>query len=156
MKKTAAGIKKSIQSFYSEYSAQDDDITSVNLSPDKWSLKQIIGHLIDSASNNHQRIVRLQISEAISFSDYDKDEWLAIGNYNQYNFRDLLDLLVHYNKLIAFLIGKIDESSFGNRWMIDGGNEKTLKEIALQYLEHLNIHIDQFIIRLGEIRKAER
>jgi hypothetical protein len=43
----------------------------------KWTRKQLLGHLIDSASNNYQRFVRLQQGNLVGFPGYDQEFWVA-------------------------------------------------------------------------------
>ncbi len=55
------------------------------LNPGDWSVKKIVGHLVDSASNNHQRFVRLQVADGLAFQDYsqDNDTWVSIQSYQK-------------------------------------------------------------------------
>lgn len=92
IRKIANELMNVIESFYSKYNDLDEKLTAINLSKDKWSLKQIIGHLIDSTSNNHQRFIRFQIDPKLNFPDYNKDEWLEVTDYNNIHFKDLLNL----------------------------------------------------------------
>src|SRR4030095_11660433 len=63
----------------------------------KWSAKQIIGHLIDSASNNHQRFVRAQFTNDLVCSGYAQDDWVATQKYNDESWPDLVQLWAGYN-----------------------------------------------------------
>ena len=65
--------------------------------PDAWSKKEILGHLIDSAANNHQRFVRATQNVAEDFPPYDPNRWVAVQRYNEMNWADLVDLFIHYN-----------------------------------------------------------
>ncbi len=66
MRNEAVQLNKIINDFYAEFKNLDEKLTGINLAEDKWSLKEIIGHLIDSASNNHQRLVRVQMENPLS------------------------------------------------------------------------------------------
>lgn len=64
------------------------------------TIKQILGHLIDSASNNHQRMVRLQYSkDLLFFPDYrqDNDLWIALQDYQNADWANLIQLWKFYN-----------------------------------------------------------
>jgi len=69
--------------------------------PGKWSAKEIIGHLIDSASNNHQRFVRANWQVDLIFPGYDQDTWVAVQQYNSAPWSDLVDLWLAFNLQLA-------------------------------------------------------
>ena len=151
-------IIKITEDFHSHYIHLDEEITSFQLAEDKWSLKQIIGHLIDSASNNHQRFIRLQLQDNITFSDYDKDEWLSLEKHNLIPYKTLLDLLANFNSLLAHLIANIDPDTLQNKWIVDwdeNTNYMTLEKLIEHYLWHLKYHIGHFVERLNEINDRE-
>lgn len=135
----------------------EESLTGIRPSPEDWSLKEIIGHLIDSASNNHQRFVRLQLGRELNFPDYDKDEWLGVEHHNSFDYGELCGLFVSYNQLILHLIRTVDEKSMGNRWNIPWGEKDfiTLEELMRHYVEHLKIHFGHFGRRLAEVRALE-
>jgi hypothetical protein len=67
----------------------------------KWSPKQIIGHLIDSASNNHQRFVRANFTEDLIFPGYDQEKWVTLGQYADAPWSSLISLWREFNLQIA-------------------------------------------------------
>jgi hypothetical protein len=69
--------------------------------PGKWSPKQIIGHLIDSASNNHQRFVRANFTEDLIFPGYDQEQWVSLGHYADAPWESLITLWREFNLQIA-------------------------------------------------------
>jgi len=69
-------------------------------SPQKWSPKEIVGHLIDSAQINLQRFVRCTYQENFKLT-YEQDEWVKAGRYQQADIRDLTGLWVQLNLQIA-------------------------------------------------------
>ena len=78
-----------------------------------WCIKEIVGHLIDSASNNHQRIVRLQIKDQLVFPDYqhDNDKWVRLQGYTNRPWPELLALWQQFNRHIAHLIRSVFETT---------------------------------------------
>jgi len=70
------------------------------------TIKQLVGHMIDSASNNHQRMTRLQYNDTLEFPDYtqDNDRWIAIQNYQDSDWNDLVNLWKFYNLHIIHVI----------------------------------------------------
>jgi hypothetical protein len=69
--------------------------------PGKWCPREIIGHLIDSASNNHQRFVRAQFKDDLIFSGYEQDAWVSMQHYRDAPWSELVDLWRSFNLHIA-------------------------------------------------------
>ena len=114
-------------------------------SEDAWSIKEITGHLIDSAANNHQRFVRLQLVEQLTFPDYGQDNihWVRIQNYQDRTWEELLDLWRHFNIQLAYIIRSVDPACLGHVWQLDAKTRVTLFDLMTDYLRHLEIHLDQ-------------
>jgi hypothetical protein len=144
-----------VEKAYDKYVGLDDDITSIRVSPKEWSLKEIIGHLVDSASNNHQRFIRLQLVSQLEFPGYGKDNWawLELSKYNELGFRDILLLWKQYNILIMNIIKNVKKETLDNFWTLDGV-KYTLKELIVDYVRHLKEHLEQFDKTLEELRKT--
>lgn len=110
------------------------------------TIKQIVGHLIDSASNNQQRMVRLQYSKhLLVFPDYrqDNDLWIALQDYQDEDWNELVSLWKYYNIHIVHLIKAVDNSKLDSYWCDFEGTKVTLKEMIDGYLDHLNLHIKE-------------
>ncbi len=131
----------------------DAEITNIRPGQDKWSLKEIIGHLIDSASNNHQRFVRLQLGDLKDFPNYDKDQWISVQKYNEMDWKELTILWRSYNRMLLKVIEHMDTNALGNVWFLDG-KELTLEFIVNDYYRHLDWHIGHFEERLREITEG--
>jgi len=80
-------------------------------SPGKWSAKEIIGHLIDSASNNHQRFVRARWQEDMIFLGYQQDEWVASQEYQGAPWGELIELWASFNRHIARVMRATPEAA---------------------------------------------
>ncbi|MEO7768100.1 MAG: DinB family protein [Ferruginibacter sp.] len=115
--------------------------------PLKWSKKEIVGHLIDSAQNNIRRFVVAQYEEK-PFIKYDQDRWVAAGNYQNYNVEDLLALWGLLNKHICVLLKNIPEEIAGR--VADAGGLRTISWLAEDYNKHLLHHLHK-ILSLEEI-----
>ncbi|TAJ21183.1 MAG: DinB family protein [Planctomycetota bacterium] len=74
------------------------------LAPGKWSRAEVVGHLVDSASNNHQRFVRAQLGQPFVFPTYDQDAWVALQRWNEAPWPQLVELLVRFNSELARLM----------------------------------------------------
>jgi len=75
--------------------------------PEKWSYKEVIGHLIDSASNNHQRFVKAQFKSDLVFDGYEQDKWVSVQQYQSAPWLSLLQLWYEFNMHLVRLIGVI-------------------------------------------------
>ncbi len=75
----------------------------------KWSPREIIGHLIDSASNNHQRFVRAQFSDDLVFAGYEQEGWVKVQDYQGHDWSDLVQLWRLYNQHMHHLMSRIPE-----------------------------------------------
>src|SRR5438046_5377776 len=78
-------------------------------SPGRWAKKEVVGHLIDSASNNHQRFVRGQLTSGQDFPRYDQEQWVRIQDYQSARWADLIDLWRAYNIHILHVIACMTE-----------------------------------------------
>ena len=109
------------------------------------TIKQIIGHLIDSASNNHQRIVRLQYNQSLIFPDYThyNDTWINIQHYQEEDKQIIIQLWKYFNVHLAYIIDNVDEFELNNSWL-DGENELlTLTDIINGYFSHFKLHLGE-------------
>lgn len=109
------------------------------------TIKQLIGHLIDSASNNQQRMVRSQYNPELIFPDYTQsnDLWIAIQNYQESDWTNLVSFWKCYNLHIIQIIENVDVSKLNNTWTDFEGNVVTLQEMLNGYLEHLKLHMSE-------------
>src|SRR5438128_7875395 len=87
----------------------------------KWSKKQELGHLIDSACNNHQRIVRAQIEEEPSLADYDGDRWVALHNYQQMEWQEIIDCWQVMNQQLVRAASAISPQAANRKLTVGGG-----------------------------------
>jgi hypothetical protein len=84
--------------------AISDAAASIPRTPGKWSRKEIVGHLIDSASNNHERFVRAQFTDDLICPTYDQDAWVLVQRYRDAPWGELVALWSHFNVQLARVI----------------------------------------------------
>ncbi len=113
--------------------------------PGKWSKKEIIGHLIDSASNNHQRFVRASLNAAMAFPPYQQEPWVAASHYQEMPWCELVEFFVQYNLHLSRLIIMIPESALENPCNIGKENPVTLRFVITDYLRHWQHHLQQIL-----------
>lgn len=143
-------LKNHVHETVNLYQGLDDYLTSIKLSSEKWSIKEIFGHLVDSAANNYQRFVRLQETDRLVFPGYNYN-WIEIIKYNSYPYIQIVELWKQYNLLLCHLFENISDSNLKNIWIIDD-QELTLQFLITDYIDHLEIHLKQLKGRLTEIR----
>lgn len=141
----ALKIEQAVNSAYEELIGLSDAEVQRRPAGSAWSIKEIIGHLVDSASNNHQRWVRLQISDGLRFPDYqcDNEKWIRIQQYNNQDWESLLSLWRFFNLHLSFIVRCVDKGCLRNKWIIEEDAIVTLNDLMMDYLIHLNDHLDQ-------------
>lgn len=115
--------------------------------PHKWSKKEILGHLIDSAQNNIRRFVVAQYEEKPAIK-YAQDNWVAAANYQDYDSDDLVALWTLLNKHLCMVLKNIPPVMADR--LCDTGELKTLQWLAADYCKHLLHHLHQ-VLNLEEI-----
>jgi DinB superfamily len=110
---------------------------------DVWSVKEILGHLIDSASNNHQRFVRAQLAGELTFPDYQQNGWVASQDYQSRPWRELLDLWVAYNHHLAHVVQRMPDAAGSVPCRLGTNEPITLTALAQHYLDHVRHHLEQ-------------
>src|SRR5689334_15940530 len=121
---------------------------SVPLRPGAWSRKEILGHLIDSASNNHQRFVRASLQQSLEFPGYDQNGCVRVQAPNNADWNVLVSLWAAYNRYIAHVIARIPATKLETSCRIGSGDQVTLRFLAEDYVRHLVHHLEQIGIRL--------
>ncbi len=110
------------------------------------SIKQIVGHMVDSASNNTHRIVHLQYQpNPLIFPDYanlgNNDRWIVIQNYQAENWEDLVQLWKYSNIHLVHVIRNVNPEKLENEWISAQNKKISLKSMILDYLRHLQLHL---------------
>ena len=141
MKQTSINLLTVIQQAMHLLRNISDDDASVKPAPGKWSQKEIIGHLLDSACNNQQKFVRTMLEDENHFPPYAQDEWVGAQRYNDADWHDLLSLWEAYNIQLAHIIRNIPEDALQNKIFIVDKGPFTLGFIAADYVEHMKHHL---------------
>lgn len=153
-------LRKVVEGSISQLRAMSDVQVSRPRVEGKWSPKEIIGHLIDSASNNHGRFVRAQLTADLRFQGYAQDDWVRVQHYRDANWSALIDLWLGINLHIARVMDSTPEDlrmteraehnleEVGFRELTEG-EAATLDWFMRDYVEHLKHHLRQIDPRLG-------
>ena len=114
--------------------------------PDKWSKKQILGHLIDSATNNHHRFVRGQFEKNPTIL-YEQDKWNAHSYYEKFSDAHLIAFWEIYNRHLIELIRNIPPHLMQSQCTMDDGSTRTLEWLFDDYVRHMENHLEQITDR---------
>jgi len=110
---------------------------------DKWSKKEILGHLIDSATHNHQRFVRGQFEHHPEIS-YDQNQWNKYNFYQQIDRNQIISFWTIYNRQIVEIMKRIPNENLKKQIKV-GENLLTLEYLIDDYVDHLEHHLKQII-----------
>jgi hypothetical protein len=121
----------------------DERLAEAKPRPEVWSVKEIIGHLVDSAANNHQRFVRAQQVAELSLPGYEQDFWVKSQDHQSRGWTELLEFWVSYNHHLSHLIRRIPESALGVRCRIGASEPVTLRFLVEDYVVHMRHHLKQ-------------
>lgn len=133
------------------------DITpeqSRNKADDNWSRIEILGHLVDSAANNHQRFVRAQFNGDLVFPGYEQDGWVSVQKYSEESWPELIQLWSSYNSHLLHVFSAIPETTrtkSRDRHNLDEiafelvpkDQPATLEYLIRDYVDHLQHHLNQ-------------
>ncbi len=128
------------------------DIFNKKPAENKWSKKEILGHLCDSAVNNLSRFVRAQIEPSpFELVSYDQDKWVLVNHYNEMTADEVIDYWVSLNRQIVRIVKNIPENKLaaecilGNAAFREGEIVKSLLWLIEDYLLHMEYHLRQII-----------
>ena len=108
-----------------------------------WSAREVLGHLLDSAVNNHQRFVRAQQVSELTFPGYEQTFWVSSQHYQERPWLELLELWHLYNRHLAHVIRQIPADQWDTPCTIGTSETVTLGFIVEDYLPHLKHHLSQ-------------
>jgi len=140
MSSIASELQKVIDEYLPQLNQLNEEESSIKPLPTKWSNKEIIGHLIDSAQNNIRRFIVAQYEEN-AFIVYKQDEWVSINDYQSYNLSDLVKLWYLLNKQIVITLSNL--SSDGLKRTSKTNEVHTVEWLAIDYIKHLKHHLHQ-------------
>ena len=137
--------------------------TSERPAPGKWSPREVIGHLIDSASNNHQRFVRAKSQNDLVLVGYDQDAWVALQKYQEESWVELVSLWrafnVHLAHVMTAIPASVRERQHGRHnlyeinWKpVPADKPASLDNLMEDYVAHLKHHLRQILGPTWDVR----
>ena len=154
--KYAEEIKGLITRTGKQIQDMDEDVLKAKPAPNKWSKIEILGHLIDSAYNNHQRFARAWDKDDLNFEGYAQDNWVRKNNYQERDVQEVLHLFIASNNHIAHLISQLDSElmhktttshnfdKIGMRPVAKGASTN-LAFLIEDYIFHMKHHLKQIL-----------
>lgn len=132
------------------------DQSSGDVAADNWRPIEILGHLVDSAANNHQRFVRAQFTDDLVFPGYEQNGWVDVQKYCESSWPELVQLWSSYNLHLRHLASVIpnniltkprekhnlDQIAFKQ---VDKNEATTLEYFIRDYVDHLRHHLNQIL-----------
>jgi hypothetical protein len=108
-----------------------------------WSKKEILGHLIDSAVNNHQRFIRAQFAPVLDLPTYQQEDWVKSNAYGTEAWPDLVNLWLLLNRHLLHVLKAMPKAALDHQVAIGGQPAVTLYAVIVDYLRHMDHHLGQ-------------
>ena len=121
-------------------------------SPGAWSRKEELGHLIDSATNNHVRFVRASLEPEYRGPSYDGDGWVSLHGYREMPWLDLVDFWQRYNAFLVQVVRRIPETALDKTCFVGDHPPMTLQFLIEDYVHHMQHHLDHILKHDTEAR----
>jgi hypothetical protein len=150
----AARLRETIEEGAALFDGVSEDITARRPAPGKWSVREIVGHLIDSACNNQRRFIINQDAEVLTVDPYDQHAWVSRSRYAETPMAVLLPTWRAYNHQIARIVehipdevltrprGPIGKYEFGYL-EYQPSDSATLRDLVEDYVAHIHHHFKQ-------------
>ena len=120
--------------------------------PGKWSPKEELGHLLDSAANNHQRIVRVQMENNLAMPGYQQEQWVQLHGYQQRPWTELIGLWAALNDHLLAAAGSVPSSAWSHACTVADSAPMTLEFLFTDYLRHMLHHLEHIGIMVDDLR----
>jgi hypothetical protein len=144
MKKIADHLRKIIDDYSEKLRTISEVDYAAKPNPNKWSKKEMVGHMIDSALSNIRRFVVGQY-EDVPLIMYNQDKWVAISHYQNYPTKDLIELWTLLNKHICIILSNTNEESAQRICKTNNQIERSIEWLAQDYIKHLLHHLHQVL-----------
>ncbi len=112
-----------------------------------WSPKEELGHLIDSAANNHVRFARALMEPEFRGPTYAQDDWVRVHRYSDMPWSKIVDFWFQYNSFLVFMLSRVPDDKTGTLCFIGSGEGVTLRFLVEDYVLHMQHHLDHLLGR---------
>jgi len=142
MKATAIELQVFIDQYLPQLNQLAEQASEIKPSPNKWSKKEILGHMIDSAQNNIRRFIVAQYDDKPKII-YNQDKWVEINHWQDYKLEDLIGLWYLLNKQICFILKNTNDET--SQRLSETESVRTIDWLATDYIKHLRHHLHQVL-----------
>lgn len=144
----ASKLEALIQEWEKKLSSLPKDLITQKRNDQNRTIKQIVGHMVDSASNNTHRVVHLQYQNSpLVFPNYategNNDRWIAIQDYQNENWDNLIQLWKYSNLHYAHVIKNIKSEDINKEWISSPNHNITLQTMVLDFPRHFELHLTE-------------
>jgi len=149
-------LNKLISSWETKLASLPERTITKRVNSQNRSIRQIIGHMVDSATNNTHRIIHMHYQKSpVTYPDYanlgNNDRWIAIQNYQEEDWGDLVRLWAAVNRHMVHLIAQVDESKLNQIWISALKDRITLKEMIIDYPMHFKLHLNEISALINQL-----
>jgi hypothetical protein len=116
-----------------------------------WSPKEELGHLLDSAANNHQRIVRAQFEDNPAMPGYEQNRWVAVHAYQSRDWVELIEVWQAFNRQLLAAAEAAPDSAWSRTLTVAGSAPLTLQFVFDDYVAHMLHHLKHIGIEVDDI-----
>jgi len=147
MKKIAEDLNQVIREYAKKIASIPEKEFAAKPQPDKWSKKEVLGHLIDSAQNNLRRFICGQYEPTPPKIVYDQERWVVSNNYTQTDSPELITFWLLINQRIVAVLNQMPPSAYASN--CDTGKDSvqlhSIEWLADDYVKHMKHHLNQII-----------
>jgi hypothetical protein len=141
----AADLRRTVDQSEPMLEKMNASDTATRPHPGKWSKKEILGHLLDSASNNHQRFVRAALTGNLVFPGYEQARLVDLQRFRELEWTFLVEFWAAYNRFLAHVISNLPPETAAAICAIGENPTATLEWLAQDYVTHLKHHLNQIL-----------
>ena len=150
--KAIAHLRRLIEQVPARLEKLDEKAVNRKPAPEQWSPKEELGHLLDSAVNNHQRIVRAQLQDNPAMPGYEQNAWVNIHRYQQRDWAILITLWAAFNRQLLAAAEAAPDSAWVRTCSVADSGALTLQFVFEDYIRHLLHHLEHIGISVNDLR----
>jgi hypothetical protein len=144
-----------IEEWEPKLTSLSDEIITQRRNDQNRTIKQILGHLIDSTSNNIHRIVHIQYQTSpLIFPNYatfgNNDRWIAIQDYQNEDWISLIQLWKYSLLHLCHTLKNVNDDKLNNEWLSGPDRKITLKSMIIDFPQHLKLHLSEIDVLINK------